>query len=69
MNIPRVTAAQAADFARHWKTPGGISIFTDDMHHCFSADFANVCLKSFVEDAQKHAAAAAKAKQIVVAES
>ena len=67
MNIPRVTAAQAADFARHWKTPGGISIFTDDMHHQFSADFANQCLKSFVEDAQRMAASAAKAKQLVIA--
>jgi hypothetical protein len=68
MNIPQVTAAQAADFARHWKTPGGISIFTDDMHHKFSADFANIVLKSFVEDAQKASAAAAKAKQLVIAQ-
>lgn len=66
MNIPKVTAAQVADFAKHWKTPGGISIFTDDIHHQFTADFANIVLKSFVEDAQKAAAAAAKAKQIVV---
>ena len=71
MNIPKVTAAQAADFAKHWKTPGGISIFTDDMHHRFTADFANVVLKSFVEDAQRaaaKAAAAAAAPKIVVAQ-
>jgi hypothetical protein len=67
MNIPKVTAKQAADFAKHWKTPGGISIFTDDIHHQFTADFANIVLKSFVEDAQKAAVAAAKAKQLVVA--
>jgi hypothetical protein len=68
MNIPQVTPAQVADFAKHWKTPGGISIFTDDMHHRFTADFANIVLKSFVEDAQKAAAAAAKAKQLVIAQ-
>jgi hypothetical protein len=59
MNIPKVTAAQAADFAKHWKTPGGVSIFTDNIHHQFTADFANVVLKSFVEDAQRVAAKAA----------
>jgi len=67
MNIPKVTAAQAADFAKHWKTPGGVHIFMDNTHYAFAADFANIVLKSFVEDAQKAAVAAAKAKQLVVA--
>ena len=67
MNIPRVTAESAEDFGKHWKTSGGVHIFMDKTHYTFAADFANVVLKSFVEDAQRAAAKAAKAKQLVIA--
>ncbi len=69
MSIPQVTAMQVADFAKHWKTPGGVSIFTDEIHHQFTADFTNIALKSFIENAQRvAAAAAAKARQLVIAQ-
>lgn len=63
-----VTKDDAKNFGKVW-THKGVAIFMDDSHHQFAADFANIAIKSFVEDAQRQAAEAAKRKQIVVAQS
>lgn len=62
-----MTSADAKKFGQVW-THKGIAIFMDDAHYQFAADFANIVLKSFVEDAQRRAAEAAKPK-VVLAES
>lgn len=66
MNIPKITPAQAKQFGGVWKH-NGIHIFMDNPHYAFAADFANVVLKSFVEEAQRQAAEAAK-PQVVLAQ-
>lgn len=63
----QVSGQQAKDFGKVW-THKGIAIFMDDTHYQFAADFANVVLKSFIQDAQRRAAEAAKPK-VVLAES
>lgn len=60
----QVTAAQAKDFGKVW-THKGIAIFMDDAHYAFAADFANIVLRSFIEDAQRKAAEAAKPKVVL----
>lgn len=63
-----LTKEQAKDFGKRW-THKGVSIFMDDTHYQFAADFAVIVLKSFIENAQHQAAEAAKKKQIVIAEN
>lgn len=63
----QVTGADAKKFGQVW-THKGIAIFMDDTHYKFAADFANVVLRSFIEQAQARAAEAAKPK-VVLAES
>jgi hypothetical protein len=58
----------AKNFGKVW-THNGIAIFMDEAHYQFAADFANVAIKSFIEDAQRLAVEAAKKKQIVIAQS
>lgn len=65
MNIPVLTADQAKHFGGVWKH-NGIHIFMDNSHYQFAADFANVVLKSFIEQAQREAAEAAKPKVVLV---
>lgn len=55
-----VSAKDARDFSRVW-TNRGVAIVMQDVHLQFAADFANVVLKSFIENAQKAQAEAAKA--------
>jgi hypothetical protein len=66
VNVPTISAAQAKQFGSVWKH-NGIHIFMDDPHHQFAADFANIVLRSFVEEANRQAAEAAKPK-VVIAE-
>ncbi len=56
----------AANFAKQW-THNGVAIFMDATHHQFAADFCNIIITSFIEQKNREAAAAAKAKQLVVA--
>ena len=63
-----LTTDDAKNFGKVW-THNGVAIFMDETHYKFAADFANIAIKSFVEDAQRQAAEAAKKKQIVVAQS
>lgn len=62
-----VKASDAAQFAKKW-TNNGVAIFMDATHHKFAADFANIVITSFVEQQQAKAAAAAKAKQVILTE-
>lgn len=62
----QVSAAEAKSFGKVW-THRGIAIFMDDTHYKFAADFANIVVKNFVEQARRAAAEAAKNKQIVIA--
>jgi hypothetical protein len=63
-----LTKDDAANFGKVW-THNGIAIFMDETHYKFAADFANIAVKSFIEDAQKAAAELAKKKQLVIAQS
>lgn len=63
-----VSTQDAKQFGKVW-TYRGLAIFMDDAHYQFAADFANIALKSFIENAQRQAVEAAKKKQIVIAES
>jgi len=66
--VVKVTKDDAKKFGQFW-THKGVAIFMDDTHYQFAADFANIVIKSFIEDAQRQAAEAAKKKQIVIAQS
>lgn len=67
--MPRaLTKDDAKKFGQVW-THKGVAIFMDDTHYQFAADFANVAIRSFIEDAQRQAVEAAKKKQIVVVQS
>lgn len=58
-----ITAKDATQFSQVWRH-NGIAIPMQDCHMQFAADFANIVLKSFIEDAQKaRAAAIAKAEE------
>ena len=50
-------------FEKRW-TFKGVSIFMDDVHRQFAADFANMLITSFVEQQQAKAKEAAKPKVI-----
>lgn len=63
----QISPVEAKNFGKVW-THKGIAIFMDDTHYQFAADFANIVLKNFVEQAQRAAVEAAKKKQIVIAQ-
>ena len=54
----QVSAKDAQEFGKVW-THKGVAIFLSDIHFQFAADFANIVLKSFIENAQRQAAARA----------
>jgi hypothetical protein len=67
MQIPTVNRKQVEGFAKVW-TYRGVALCLNDAHIQFAADFANVMLRSFVENIAKQqaaAVAATKAKQII----
>lgn len=70
----QISPADAAKFGQVW-THNGVAIVMTDVHYKFAADFANIVLKSFIEDAQRKALAARKAAEdaakpkVVLAES
>ena len=69
MQIPKVDRKQVAEFSKIW-TYTGVALLLNDAHVQFAADFANVMLKSFIQQIasqQAAAAQAAKTKQIVEA--
>lgn len=55
----QINLKDAQQFSRVW-TNNGVAIILQDVHLQFATDFANVVLKSFVENAQRAAQAAAK---------
>jgi hypothetical protein len=63
----KVTIQDAAQFGHVW-THQGVAIPMKDVHFQFAADFANIVLKSFVEDAQKQAALQAQLKPRIIME-
>ena len=69
MQIPKVDRKQVAEFSKIW-TYKGVALLLNDAHVQFAADFANVMLKSFIQQIasqQAAAAQAAKTKKIVEA--
>ena len=55
--IPQVQVSEATNFAKQW-TFKGLAIPLDEASVQFATDFANVCLKSFVEFCAQQAQAA-----------
>lgn len=66
MAAAQVSAVEAKGFGKVW-THNGVAIFMDDTHYKFAADFANIVLKNFIDQAQRAAVEAAKKRQIVIA--
>lgn len=64
----KVNAQDAQQFGQVWRV-SGVAIPMQDVHYQFAADFANIVLKSFIEEAQRlnaaKAAEAAKPKIIM----
>ena len=60
--IPSVTKASTASFAKVWNK-GGVAIILDDTAIQFATDWANIALRSFVEQQMQIAAAKMKAAQ------
>lgn len=58
----QVSLIDAAKFGQVW-THNGVAIVMTDVHHKFAADFANVVLRSFIEDAQRKASQARKSAE------
>jgi hypothetical protein len=48
MQIPKVDKSQVEGFAKVW-TYRGVALVMNDAHIQFAADFANVMLRSFVQ--------------------
>ena len=68
ISIPKVTKEEAKKFSNVWNFKG-IAIIVDDVHCEFASNFANVVLKSFVENLMRQQAAEAEKAKIVVAAS
>jgi hypothetical protein len=62
VQIPKVDKSQVEGFAKVWNYRG-IAIVMDDAHIQFAVDFANVMLRSFV---QQVAAAQKPAPQVTI---
>lgn len=63
MNYPRVGPADAKSFGKVWDS-GGIKIILDDVHFKFATDFANIALRSFIDQQISIANAKMKALQV-----
>lgn len=61
MQIPVISKEEAKKFSGVWNC-NGVAIIIDDVHCKFAADFANVILRSFVEQFMQQQAEAAKPK-------
>lgn len=55
METPRVATKDAQAFAKRW-THKGVAILLTDIQCEFAADFANIVLASFIEQARRDAA-------------
>jgi len=65
--IPVVKPNEAQSFAKVWNY-NGVAIVLDDVHFKFAADFANVVLRSFIQQQMSMAAQNAKPKVTIVEE-
>jgi hypothetical protein len=52
MAYPQITKAQTSAFAKAWDR-GGIKLLLDDSSVQFATDWANIVLKSYVDEAAK----------------
>jgi hypothetical protein len=59
----KVEKAEAANFAKIWRSKGGLVGTLDDFSVAFATDFANGVLRNFITMCQEQAKAAAKPKQ------
>lgn len=66
MNVPKVTVAQAQQFARTW-TCDGVAVILDAVHCRFAADLANAAVLGFVQQYARELLEAQKPK-VVIAE-
>lgn len=62
INYPTVREADIDGFARVWDCRG-LKLIMDSTSKRFAIDFANVVLRSYIDDLRAKAAAALKAKQ------
>lgn len=62
MNYPTVKESDIDGFARVWDCKG-LKLIMDSTSKRFAIDFANVVLRSYIDDLRAKAAAALKAKQ------
>ena len=60
--MQQVSLQDAKKFAQVW-THKGVAIVQTDAHLQFAADFANIALRSFIEEAQRQAIARRKAAE------
>jgi len=60
--IPKINKEQTKAFSKVWDS-GGIKIILDDTAIKFATDWANIVLRSFIEDQVKKAQAMQKAMQ------
>ena len=67
MQIPTVTKEEAKKFSSVWNC-NGVAIIIDDVHCKFAADFANVILRSFIEQYMRQQIEASKPKVQIVEE-
>lgn len=58
----QVSAVDAQKFGQVW-THNGVAIVMTPIHYQFAADFANIAVRSFIENAQRQALAAKKAAE------
>ena len=61
MQVPQVTRAEAKRFSKAWSHKG-VALVIDDALCQYAADFANVVLRSFVQNLMQQQAEAAKPK-------
>lgn len=60
--IPQITKEETQKFAAAWRN-NGLFVSISDLYIQFATDYANVVLRSFVEQCQAQVAAAIKAQQ------
>lgn len=68
MNYPTVKESDIDGFARMWDCRG-LKLIMDSTSKRFAIDFANIVLKSYIDDLRAKAAAALKAKQAATTEA
>lgn len=67
-NYPQVTKQTVIGFGKAWDR-GGIKMILDDTSIQFAMDFANVCMRSYVDDIKEDLAIAAKVKAALAAKA